>query len=88
MPKNTISTDDKRWRAEEDARTVKRYAEICNDKSRMMEVKKMMKSEAMMTNKAMSMMEGKQSARPKQPSKKNTDNIRNAMMSGMSKGKK
>jgi hypothetical protein len=87
MPKTAMS-EDKRWQAEEDARTVKRYAEICDDKSRMMEVKKMMKSEAMMTNKAMSMMEGKQSARPKQPSKKNTDNIRNAMMSGMSKGKK
>lgn len=40
-----LSVDEKRWRAEDDARTLKRYAEIQNDPSRLSEANKVISKE-------------------------------------------
>jgi hypothetical protein len=46
MATNKISEDEKRWRAEEDARTLKRALEIKADKQRMKAVKTHCEKEA------------------------------------------
>jgi hypothetical protein len=94
MKAKAISADEKRWEAEDDARSLERYAEISGNKSRMTAASKILKEKAAATNKALGLTGSKPTAskpsapKPKPPAKKNTDNIRNAMMSGMSKGKK
>lgn len=91
MSKAIACSEDKRWQAEEDARSLERYAEISGNKARMTAASKILKEKAVATNKALGLTGAsapKPATKPKAPSKKNTDNIRNAMMSGMSKGKK
>lgn len=93
MKAKSMPLEDKRWQAEDDARSLERYAEVCNDKSRMVAASKILKEKAAATNKALGLTGSKPATKPatpkpRAPSKKNTDNIRNAMMSGMSKGKK
>ena len=93
MSKAISCSEDKRWQAEDDARSLERYAEISGNKTRMTAASKILKEKATATNKALGLTGSKPSTtkpvtKPKAPSKKNTDNIRNAMMSGMSKGKK
>jgi hypothetical protein len=50
-----VSSDEQRWRSEEDARAVKRFAEIKNDKTRLAAANKILKDEAAATSKAVSM---------------------------------
>ena len=40
-----LSVDEKRWRAEDDARTLKRYADIQNDPNRLREANKVINQE-------------------------------------------
>lgn len=40
-----MSEDEKRWRAEDDARTLKRHAELKNDPSRLLEAQKVIQNE-------------------------------------------
>lgn len=94
MKAKAISADERRWEAEDDARSLERYAEISGNKSRMNAASKILKEKAAATNKALGLTGSKPSApkpavpKTKAPSTKNTDNIRNSIMKGMSKGKK
>ena len=94
MSKAISCSEDKRWQAEDDARSLERYAEISGNKSRMSAASNILKEKAVATNKALGLTGSKPSApkpaasKPRAPSAKNTDNIRSAMMKGMSKGKK
>ena len=45
MKNRKLSEDELRWRAEEDARTIERYNEIINDKSRLDRAMKAAKKE-------------------------------------------
>ena len=91
MSKAISCSEDKRWQAEDDARSLERYAEISGNKTRMTAASKILKEKAVATNKALGLTGSstpKPAVKPRAPSKSNTDNIRSAMMKGMSKGKK
>ena len=50
---NKMSDDERRWRAEDDARTLKRLAEIEGDKVRKQEALKILKEEQKQLNKVL-----------------------------------
>ena len=92
MLKAISCCDDKRYQAEDDARTLKRYAEISGDKSRISAAGKILKDEAAATSKALGMTRAPDKSKKASPPNKNSvNNIKSAMMSNMStksKGKK
>ena len=92
MPKS-ISSNEKKWQAEDDASSLKRYAEIQSDRGRMSAANKCLEKQMKETSMAMGMikMPTKMTAQKTTP-KKSIGNIKSAMMQNnmkpMSKGKK